>query len=462
MTPTAHTALPLLTITSRSKENVPVDLAAYVHLANRRGASDLHIEAGLPLALRVRGQLSVVGQPLTPQHTHGLARQLLDEQEWAACLQRGSADLACTLAGRRCRVNVLRTSRGMGLAVRLLADQQVTIDSLNLHPELKDLVNHPHGLILISGPTGCGKTSTQAALIQELNLRRTAHVVTIEQPIEYDLKPVRAFIRQREVGRDTPTFAQGLLDSLREDPDVLMIGEMREAQTMRLTLDACETGHLVLATVHSATPWEALQRIVSAFPAEQQPSVCAQLADSLVAVICQRLLWREDIGLRVPECAILRSSSAARANIRQGDFFKLPTTMQTGARDGQWTLERYRGWLGQRERWSTPTVGSAISDQGVQTHGQLGDDDDGRGPSARDTAGSGVSLAEHGDGEPGKQVCPDDPTLQTIDDPATPTVDELNEGVDQGPPAPEEVYRIEDDPGSLSEILEQLEDDEAG
>lgn len=439
-----------------------MDLAAYVDLAARRGASDLHIEAGLPMALRVRGQLSVMGQPLTPQHTQALARQLLDAQEWEACLQRGSADLACTLAGRRCRINVLRTSRGMGLAVRLLADQQVTIDSLNLHPDLKELIHQPHGLILISGATGCGKTSTQAALIQELNLQRTAHVVTIEQPIEYDLKPVRAFIRQREVGRDTPTFAQGLLDSLREDPDVLMIGEMRESQTMRLTLDACETGHLVLATVHSATPREALQRIVSAFPAEQQPSVCAQLANSLAAVICQRLVWREDVGLRVPECAILRSSSAARANIHKGDFFKLPTTMQTGARDGHWTIERYRGWLDQREHWSMPPVAASADDHGGRNTAGLGGDATGPDQSSQDTSIGSVALADRGEGEPGGQVSPEGPAMQTIDDGSASAADGLTEGPDQGPPGPDQVYRIQDDPGSLRDILDQLEDGEAG
>jgi len=443
-----------------------VDLAAYIDLATRRGASDLHIEAGLPMALRVRGKLAVVGEPLSRPHTHALARQLFDDHEWAACLKRGSADLARTLAGRRCRINVLRTSRGMGLAVRLLAQQLVTIDSLNLHPELKELIDQPHGLILISGPTGCGKTSTQAALIQELNLQRTAHVVTIEQPIEYELKPVRAFIRQREVGRDTPSFAQGLLDSLREDPDVLMIGEMRAAQTMRLTLDACETGHLVLATVHSATPWEALQRIVSAFPAEQQPSVCSQLADSLVAVICQRLVWRDEIALRVPECAILRSSSAVRANIRQGDFFKLPTTMQTGARDGQWTVERYRTWLGQRNHWSVSVAQAADSDgaqPGERSDGQRGNDLEGGARGSMNVATPGeFPQAALGEVAAGNVTPGPDHLGQTRSNPAEAIADGLVAEENDAPSAANDVYRIDADPGSLSDILEQMEDDEAG
>jgi twitching motility protein PilT len=400
-----------------------MDLAAFVDFAARRGASDLHLEPGLPIAIRVRGELATHGAPLPRQHTTALARELLDDEQWAACLERGSADFAVDMAGRRCRVNVLRTSRGTGLAVRLLSNELITLDKLNLHPELKQLVEHAHGLVLISGPTGCGKSSTQAALIQEVNLSRTAHVITIEQPIEYDLVPIRAYIRQREVGRDTPSFSQALLDALREDPDVLMVGELREQQTMRLTLDACETGQLVLATLHSSTPTDALQRIVSAFPAEQQASVRAQLADSLVAVVCQRLVWREDIGLRVPECAILRGSTASRANIRQGEFFKLATTMQTGAREGQWTLERYRRWLDQNDNWYAPDpeAGSAdLPGQGPDVPGQVTSD------------GSGSER-------------------QGADGPA---------GDSEG--KPDEVYRIDAEPTSLADILEQLEDGEKG
>src|SRR6202022_264810 len=170
----------------------------------------------------------------------------------------------------------------------LLSSVQPTLRSLNLHPELERLVRPTHGLVLVSGPTGSGKSSTLAALIQEINVREARHVITLESPIEYELVPRRAFIRQREVGRDTPSFERGLLDALREDPDVLMVGEMRDPETMRLTLNAAETGHLVLATVHSATVAEALQRVVNAFPAEVQNAIAAQLADCLLGVVAQR------------------------------------------------------------------------------------------------------------------------------------------------------------------------------
>lgn len=336
----------------------PMDLNALVIQAAREGASDIHIQAGRPLALRIGGQLRTRGPALAPDAVDGAARRILGRDAWPAFEARGSADFALDLGGVRCRLNVLRSSRGIGMAIRLLAEDLVTIDKLNLHPDIKRLVEHPHGLVLVTGPTGCGKSSTLAALIQEVNLSRTAHIVTLEQPIEYDLVPIRAFIRQREVGRDTPSFSQGLLDATREDIDVLMVGEMRDRETMRLTLDAAETGHLVLATMHSATPIEALQRVVSAFPSDEQPRVSAQLADVLRAVLTQHLVWREDACLRVPECEMITGSSAVRATLRKGEFFKLNTVLDTGARDGMWSKERYRAWLDQRTTWYEPPEAS--------------------------------------------------------------------------------------------------------
>jgi twitching motility protein PilT len=209
-------------------------------------------------------------------------------------------------------------------------------------------------LILISGPTGSGKSSTLAALIQEINLAEARHIVTIEEPIEYSFRPRHSYIRQREVGRDTPSFEQALLDALREDPDVLMVGEMREPETMRLTLNASETGHLVLATVHSSTCAEAIQRIASAFPAEIQAGVCAQLADCLIAVISQRLVFRPDLNMRIPECEVLVGNHAVKNFIRSREFFKIVSSLETGAEHGMWTFQRYRSWLQNRKKWHTP------------------------------------------------------------------------------------------------------------
>ena len=328
-----------------------MNLHELVGVAKANSASDLHLEPGLPAAMRVRGTLRVAGEPLSGKLLAEEARELIGAEGWEEFVQRRSFDMSKNIQGVRCRINVLHTSRGVGLAVRLLMGFTATLEKLNLHPDFKKLITHNHGLIIISGPTGSGKSSTLAAMIQEINLIETRHIVTIESPIEYQFKPYRAFIRQREVGRDTPSFEQALLDAMREDPDVLMVGEMREPETMRLTLNAAETGHLVLATVHSSTTSEALQRIVAAFPSEVQSGVCAQLADSVVAVICQRLQYRDELKMQVPECEVLTPSHAAKNFIRRGEFFKIMSTMETGADQGMWTYQRYRMWLDGRKTW---------------------------------------------------------------------------------------------------------------
>ena len=337
-------------------------LDSLIATARQQGASDLHLEAGVSPALRIRGSLRTTGEPIPAQTLLGFARELIGDAHWPQFLERRSADLSKTIQGVRCRINIFQTSRGIGFAIRLLASFQATLEKLNLHPDLKKLVAHPHGLILVSGPTGSGKSSTLAALIQEINLIESRHIVTLESPIEYTFRPRRAYIRQREVGRDTPSFEQGLLDALREDPDVLMVGEMREPETMRLTLNASETGHLVMATVHSSTCAEALQRVAAAFPAEIQAGVCAQLADCLLAVISQRLHFRPDLNIRVPECEVLVATHAVKNFIRNRDFFKIISALETGADHGMWSFQRYRTWLDSRKNWHIPDENSEAPD----------------------------------------------------------------------------------------------------
>lgn len=331
-----------------------MNLDALIESAAGNGASDLHLESGMPAALRIRGSLRITGDPIQPGLLTELARRLIGEDLWSSFVDRRSFDLSRTLGGVRCRINIFYTSRGVGMAIRFLGAFQATIEKLNLHPDLKKLIKNPHGLILVSGPTGSGKSSTLAALIQEINLTEARHIITVESPIEYMFRSRRAFIRQREVGRDTPSFEQALLDALREDPDVLMVGEMREPECMRLTLSASETGHLVLATVHSSTCAEAIQRVASAFPAEIQSAVCAQLADCLVAVISQRLRFREDLNIRVPECEILMATHPVKNFIRTREFFKIGSSLETGADHGMWTFDRYSRWLNGRTNFYVP------------------------------------------------------------------------------------------------------------
>src|SRR5262245_13794637 len=340
-----------------------MSLESLIETARKQGASDLHLESGLPAAIRVRGALRTMGEPLSAKTLLAFAHQVIGNEAWPQFVERRSADFSRNIAGVRVRVNVMHTARGVGFAIRLLATFQATLERLNLHPDLKKLAAPSTGLVLISGPTGCGKSSTVAALIQEINVTESKHILTLESPIEHVFRPRRAFIRQREVGRDTPSFEQGLLDALREDPDVLVVGEMREAETMRLTLNAAETGHLVFATVHSGSCAEALQRVVLAFPAEIQNNVAAQLADCLLAVVCQRLRFRPDLNIRVPECEILRSTSSVKTFIRNRDFFKLPQALETGAEHGMWSFDRYQAWMAKRTEWHVPNSDDEAPDQ---------------------------------------------------------------------------------------------------
>ena len=326
-------------------------LEALIKKAKSMDASDLHLEAGLPAVFRIKGELKTLAEPVGADVLLSTSRRLIGDKNWPYFVEQCSFDLSVNIQGIRCRINVMKTNRGVGLAIRLLSSFQPTIEKLNLHPDLKDIAHHSHGLVLISGPTGSGKSSTLAALIQEINHSQSKHIITIENPIEYHFKALKSFIRQREVGRDTPSFSHGLVDALREDPDVLMIGEMREPEIMKLTLNAAETGHLVLSTVHSGSVVEALQRVVSTFPAEAQFGVRSQLADCLLAVVCQRLIFRPDLNIRVPECEILFANMTARSIVLSGKFFKLNDVLQTGAIDKMWSLQRYKEWLENRTDW---------------------------------------------------------------------------------------------------------------
>ncbi len=331
-----------------------MQIKEWVLAARREGASDLHLEPRLPVSIRTRGTLKLNGPAVSPEVLLEEARALLSEEGWADLVERGSADLSRTIGGVRCRINVLRSARGVGLAIRLLPTNEPTLAGLNLHPGLEQIVRADHGLVVVSGPTGCGKSSTIAALIQAINQRDPKHIITIEEPIEYTLRSRRSLVRQRQVGRDTPSFSRALRDALREDPDVLVVGEMRDSETMRLTLDAAETGHLVLTTIHSSTTSDALQRLIGSHAPEHQPAIQAQVAEVLRAAVCQRLRWRPDLGIRVPECEVLWGSSGVRNVIRNGHFHKLGALLETGVGDGMWTFERYAHWLEERMDWTLP------------------------------------------------------------------------------------------------------------
>ncbi len=318
------------------------------------GASDLHLEAGTPLVARVRGELQTVGGVVPGDTLVQAAQDFLGPEGWAQFKDRGSADLSVAIGGVRCRVNFFQTVRGIAAAIRLLAPSVMDLAGCNLHPDFRKLIEATTGLVIISGPTGSGKSTTLAALVEEINGTRARTVLTLESPLEYIYTNRRSFIRQREIPTHSPSFEQGIIDALRENPDVLVVSEMRTPEVMRLTLNAAETGHLVLATMHSANCAEALSRLCMSFPSDIQGSVRAQLADCLVGLSCQRLEYLSAHRLRVPRCEILLPSSGARGTIRAGNFSQIANVLQSGGDEGMWTFDRYQRWMEQVTEWARP------------------------------------------------------------------------------------------------------------
>ena len=335
----------------------------WVRKGRELGASDLHLEADTAPVARVRGQLTSIGQPLAGAALVQAGRELLGSDAWSQFLARGSADVSRTIAGVRCRVNIFQTLRGVAMAIRLLSSFQNNLRACNLHPDLKRLTEMTTGLIVVSGPTGSGKSTTLAALVEEINSSTARHIIAIESPIEYVFTNRRSFIRQREVPTHSPSYEQALVDALRENPDVLIVGEMRTPEVMRLTLSAAETGHLVIATMHSATCAEAITRLCMSFPAEIQGSIRAQLADCFVGFVCQRLEFLSEYRLRVPVCEILLPSAASKGTIRGGQFSQIANVLQTGGDAGMWNFDRYQRWIAQKKDWVQPTQAAPLPEE---------------------------------------------------------------------------------------------------
>lgn len=322
--------------------------------ARERTASDLHLESETRPVIRIRGELLAIGESISAVDLVQMGKELLDTERWNRFIARGSADLSKAVDGTQCRINVFKTLRGIGIAARLLTASGINLSTCNLHPGLAKLMEAQNGLVILSGPTGCGKSTTLAALIEEVNASRARNIITLESPIEYIFSNRLSFIRQREIPTHSPSFEQALVDALRENPDILIVTEMRTPEVMRLTLNAAETGHLVLATMHSATCAEALSRICMSFGPEIQGSILAQLADCIVGVVCQRLEFLGDYDLQVPKCEVLRSSSATKGTIKSGQFNQIASVLQTGADQDMWSFDRYERWIAQRRDWVIP------------------------------------------------------------------------------------------------------------
>ena len=311
-----------------------------VYYASSQEASDLHMTVGLPPVYRIDGDLVNEGEiPLGDEDIVSALKQLANEKQLKELEEVGEIDFAVTFDGTiRMRCNAFYQQGHTALALRLLPLKVPTVESLHLAPVIVEQAEKPRGLVLLTGPTGSGKSSTLAALLDHINHTRRRHIITLENPIEFVYKHDKCIINQREVGDDTDSFAAGLRAALRQDPDVILVGEMRDLETISTAITAAETGHLVFGTLHTKGAANTIDRIIDVFPPEQQEQVRIQLADVLECAIAKALLPRIGGG-RVAAYEILVATPAVRSLIRQNKSFQITSAMQTGKRQGMQLLD---------------------------------------------------------------------------------------------------------------------------
>jgi len=320
-------------------------------------ATDIHVKAGSPPRLRVNGVLTAVGQErLTDDETRAMVRNFLGDRQWEAFDRSGDLDLSFALQGvARFRINVLRSRDRIAMILRRIPEIVPTVEELGLAPICLALSQRKKGLVLVTGGSGSGKSTTLAAMLRHINETRPCHIVTLEDPIEFVHEEIEAQITQRQIGRDTADFACALKRVVRQDPDVIMVGEMRDLETIQLAVTAAETGHLVFATLHTTSAAQSVNRIVDVLPAEQQGQIRVQVGATLQAVISQTLVPKLEGGITVAQ-EILVVTDAVRALIRDGKSPQLRNVMQTGAGEGMQTLEDSLNDLVQREVISYETA----------------------------------------------------------------------------------------------------------
>ena len=306
--------------------------------ASEAKASDIHIVCGIPVRFRVDGELvNMDDHIVTAEESEGYAKEL-GEDAYRITKEVGEADFAISVCGRRIRANIFMQQERVSLALRLLNDKIPNLADLQLPPVVSTFPEYRNGLILVTGETGSGKSTTLAALLNEINKTANKHIITLEDPIEYVYTPDKCVINQREIGRDTRSFATGLRAALREDPNVVLVGEMRDFETIETALTAAETGHLVFGTIHTNSASDAVDRIVDVFPEERQRQIRLQLSMSLKAVVSQQLLKRTGGG-RVAACEIMIVDYAIANLIREAKTPQIRNALQTSAALGSITME---------------------------------------------------------------------------------------------------------------------------
>lgn len=312
----------------------------YVQKAYRDRASDIHLVCGLTPRYRIDGIIrEMEPEPLTEAVCEALIREMAGEK-YGKLKETGELDLSATLAGIRCRLNLFSQQGKWSAAIRLLNDRIPDIRELGLPPVAAEFPAYNQGLVLITGETGSGKSTTLAAVLNEINLHQCKHILTLEDPVEYIYEPRQCVINQREIGRDTRSFAAGLRAALREDPDVILVGEMRDLETIETALTAAETGHLVFGTVHTNSAADSVDRIVDVFPAERQQQIRLQLSMTLKAVLSQQLLPKKNGPGRVVVCEVMKTDGAIRNLIREGKTPQIYNAIQTTGSLGNILMER--------------------------------------------------------------------------------------------------------------------------
>jgi twitching motility protein PilT len=309
-------------------------------LAVREGASDLHLETGEPPILRVHGEiLRLERAPLTRGDVHTLVGAVMNQAQRTHFEAEGDLDFSYQLANvARFRVNAYRELRGEAANFRVIPSRIQTLDELGMPASLKEVCQRKRGLVLVTGPTGSGKSTTLAAMVDQVNENTAVHIVTIEDPIEFVHQPKKALLSQREVSTHTRSFSTALRAALREDPDVILVGEMRDLETISLALTAAETGHLVFATLHTTSAAKTVDRVIDAFPTAQQNQVRAMFSESLAAVVSQALCKKKGGG-RVAALEVLIGTAAVRNLIREGKTHQISSAIQTGQKVGMQTFD---------------------------------------------------------------------------------------------------------------------------
>lgn len=309
--------------------------------AFEENASDLHVTVGVPPVYRVNGRLEHFGtEVVTPEMVNAMVREILPEFKVEEFDDKGETDFNYTLEGYcRFRVNAYHQRNAGAIAARLISSKIPTIEALNMPKVLTDLADKPQGLILVTGPTGSGKSTTLAAMIDYINENKAKHIITLEDPIEYVHQHKKSIINQREIGIDTDSFANGLRASLRQDPDIILVGEMRDLETISTAITAAETGHLVFGTLHTSSAPTTIDRIIDVFPPHQQGQIRIQLANVLQGIISQRLFVKKGGKGRVAATEILVGVPAVTNLIRNEKVHQIPSVMQTSRALGMHTLE---------------------------------------------------------------------------------------------------------------------------